>query len=96
MRQHNLSNAIYSAKFENGAEYLTENQQAAILEFVGKGCRLKTKASLKMRLSLPLSVWQDYGIYSRIILSDEYGAEYVCGQSWNDEMRTLRECMINL
>jgi len=25
---------------------------------------------------------------------DDKGAEYVCGQSWPDEMRTLRNCII--
>jgi len=93
MNQTNLSHAIYEAKHKNGPEYLTEIQQAAILDFVGKGCRTNTKETLARRLRLPLSLWKDYGIYSRIMFSDKYGADYCCGQSWADEMRTLRECM---
>lgn len=94
MSNQNLSNAIYEAKHKNGAEHLTEAQQSAILNFVGKGCRANTKETIARRLRLPLSLWKDYGIYSRIMFNDTYGADYCCGQSWNDEMRTLRECMI--
>ena len=94
MSNQNLSYAIYEAKHKNGAEYLTEKQQAAILSFVGKGCRANTKETIARRLRLPLSLWKDYGIYSRIMFNDKYGADYCCGQSWSDEMRTLRECMI--
>lgn len=94
MSDQNLSNAIYEAKRKSGAEYLTGKQQAAILDFVGKGCRANTKETIARRLRLPLSLWKDYRIYSRIMFNDQYGADYCCGQSWIDEMRTLRECMI--
>jgi hypothetical protein len=92
--ENNLSHAIYEAKHKNGPALLTEAQQSAILDFVGKGCRANTKETLARRLRLPLSLWRDYGIYSRIMFDDKYGASYCCGQSWTDEMRTLRECMI--
>jgi hypothetical protein len=93
MSHQDLSNAIYEAKHKGGVEYLTEKQQEAILDFVGKGCRAKTKEAIARRLRLPLSLWRDYGIYSRIMFDDKRGADYCCGQSWTDEMRTLRECM---
>ena len=54
MSNQNLSHAIYEAKHKNGAEYLTEKQQAAILDFVGKGCRANTKETIARRLRLPL------------------------------------------
>jgi hypothetical protein len=94
MTNSNLSHAIYEAKHKGGTEYLTEAQQAAILDFVGKGCRSHTKETIARRLRLPLSLWKDYGIYSRIMFDDKYGASYCCGQSWNDEMRVIRGCMI--
>ena len=93
MTEQNLSYAIYEAKHKNGASHLTEVQQAAIVAFVGKRCRQSTISTLWRRMALPLSLWKDYGIYSRITLTNE-GASYCCGQSWDDEMRTLRECMI--
>jgi hypothetical protein len=91
--QYNLDHAIYDAK-QGKFEGLTEEQAAAIFSMVAKGCREKTKKRLASRLAIPLSLWTRYGIYSRIVLT-ETGADYICGQSWNDEMRTLRECILN-
>ena len=91
--QNNLSYAIYDAKHGSGQEFLTEKQRFDILSFVGKGCRKNTKESLNRKLNFPLSLWKDYGIYTRIFLS-ESGAEYCCGQSWNEEMHTLRQCIL--
>lgn len=59
------------------------------MSLIGKGCRANTKEKLFLRLQVPLSLWKRYGIYSRVILTDN-DVEYICGQSWNDEMRTLR------
>jgi hypothetical protein len=91
--QNNLDNLIWNAKHSNGDFALNEFQKAAILDIVGKGCRENTKARLARRLEIPLSLWERYGIYSRMTLT-ENGAGYICGQSWNDEMRTLRQCIL--
>jgi hypothetical protein len=91
--QRNLDNLIYDAKHSEGSFTLTDAQKTAILNMVGKGCRENTKARLSRRLDVPLSCWERFGIYSRMTLNDK-GAEYICGQSWNDEMRTLRECIL--
>ena len=92
----NLSNRIWCAK--NGANdlpnALTDQQKADILSMVGAKCRQTTKAKLARRLELPLSLWENFGIFTRITLTDNE-ANYICGQSWHDEMRTLRECIIN-
>jgi hypothetical protein len=92
--QRNLDNLIHDAKFSEGTFALNDAQKAAILSIVGKGCRQNTKARLARRLEIPLSLWQTYGIFRRMTLIDD-GAEYICGQSWPDEMRTLRECILN-
>ena len=91
--QRNLDNLIYDAKHSEGTFTLTDAQKADIYSMVGKGCRQKTKERLSRRLDLPLSCWERYGIYSSMTLSDD-GANYICGQSWPDEMRTLRECIL--
>ena len=96
--QYSLDRAIHDAQF-GGQEVtatLSEEQRDEILRIIGKGCRVKTVERLSRRLMLPLSLWNRYGIYSRLILKDERTSEpyYICGQSWNDEMRTLRECIL--
>lgn len=90
----NLYNLIHASKFEAGTRELTKAQKTDIVSMVGKGCRANTKNRLARIIELPLSIWQKHGIYSRITLNAE-GAEYICGQSRNDEMRTLRDCMLN-
>lgn len=95
MTARNLDYAIHDAKFKDGAQsVLTVEQRADILRLIGKGCRQETKEKLQRRLQIPLSLWKSYGIYSRVTLA-ECGANYICGQSWNDEMRTLRECILD-
>jgi len=94
--QQNLDNLIYDAKYgkiENTCLKLSDGQIMDIFEMVAKGCRSKTKERIYSRLQVPLSLWKRYGIYSRMTLTDN-GAEYICGQSWTDEMRTLRECIL--
>lgn len=93
----NLDNAIWEAKhgsIENTCSALNDAQINDILSMIGKGCRQKTKERLAYRLRVPLSLWKRYGIYSRMTLTEE-GADYICGQSWTDEMRTLRECILD-
>jgi hypothetical protein len=91
--QVNLDNFIWDALNTEGVFKLTDKQKADILDMVGKHCRERTKERLARKLETPLFCWKRYGIYSRIVLNDD-GAEYICGQSWNDEMRTLRECIL--
>lgn len=93
--QDSLSNRIYAAKFENGATHLTETEQSALFCLISKRCRVNTKDKLSRRLELPLSLWKDYGIYRRVTF-DNQGIDYICGQSWSDEMRTLRECVLSI
>jgi hypothetical protein len=93
---HNLDRAIHDAKFgsiENTCNTLNDSQIDDILSMIGKGCRARTKERLAFRLRVPLSLWKSYGIYSRMTLTED-SAEYICGQSWTDEMRTLRECIL--
>ena len=94
--QYSLDRAIHDAKFSNGQTILTDQQQTEILAIIGKGCRADTKDRLSRRLSLPLSLWPRYGIFSRLIVADDNDRApyYICGQSWNDEMQTLRKLIL--
>lgn len=93
----NLGRAIYDAKngsIDDTSTTLNDAQINDILGMIGHRCRVKTKNRLASRLRLPLSLWTRYGIYSRMMLNAN-GADYICGQSWDDEMRTLRECILD-
>lgn len=94
--QYSLDRAIHDAKFDGGASHLTDDQQSAIFEMIGKGCRSATKVKLGRRLELPLSLWPSYGIFSRLILRDERTNRpyYITGQDWLAERKTLRECIL--
>ena len=95
VKQYSLDYAIWDAKHgQPKYEVLNDKQKEAFLSLIGKGCRQTTKDVLARRLNLPLSLWERFGIYSRVILTDE-DVEYICGQSWPEEMQTLRKCVIN-
>ena len=72
---------------------LTDDQIDMVVSMIGHRCRHDTKAQLKRRLSLPLALIKNHGIDDRLLIGD-ISIDYVCGQSWDDEMRTLRECLI--
>ena len=95
MTQDNLSNRIWEAKNANAAQHLSDSEQVALFDLLAKGTRQKTRERLARRIELPLSMWKDYGIYSRVTFVTD-GVDYICGQSWTDEMRTLRECVLDL
>jgi hypothetical protein len=91
-----LSNLIWEAKkLTSKKDRLSEKEIESIVALIGKGCRSETKEKLRRRLSLPLSLFTNHGIYQRLILNSD-SVEYNCGQSWNDEMRTLRECIMGV
>lgn len=94
----NLSNRIWCAKNQANdlPTHLTENQQTELLRMIGSGCRKNTKQRLERMIGLPLSLWNNYGIFTRVVFDQSKDeASYICGQSWTDEMRTIRECILN-
>ena len=95
MTQDNLSNRIWDAKNAKSSQYLSEEHQQALYSLLAKGTHQKTRERLARRIELPLSLWTNYGIYSRVTFVGD-GVDYICGQSWNDEMRTLRKCVLDI
>ena len=98
-----LSDLIYKAKSEQPSvksvdeimtHFLNDNQVDELVKMIGYRCRHDTKAKLRRRLELPLALLRNHGIYCRVVIT-ENGCDYICGQSWDDEMRTLSECLIN-
>lgn len=70
---------------------LDDAQRWHVLAIIGKGCRKQTKETLERRLKY-VHLNKNYDIYTRLIVEPQ--VQYVCGQSWSDEMRTLRQCLI--
>ena len=84
MKQENLANI----------ETLTESDIEQIVAIVGSRCRVKTVNRLRSILTYSKSLIGNYGIYSRLI-RENGNWSYVAGQSYTDEIRTLRECILN-
>jgi hypothetical protein len=72
---------------------LTENDIDEILAIVGKGCRDNTKKRLRSILTYGRSTIPSYGIFNRLC-KESHGWDYCAGQSYTDEIRTLRECIL--
>ena len=87
--EDNLSNRIYKARFPERNDFtvpvdLTDQEKEEYALMITKGCRANTKATIRRLVEVPLSLWSDHGIYKRV----------GCGQEWNSEMRTLRDCLL--
>lgn len=80
--------------FNNQKKNLTDKDIEQILAIIGYRCRLKTFNRLKSILTYGRSTIPEYGIFNRLI-KDKYNHwEYVAGQSYADEIRTLREYIL--
>ena len=100
--EDNLSNRIYKAKFPERNELnqilcLTDQEKDEFAKMITSGCRQKMKATIRRLVDIPLHFWSDHGIYKRVTFdqaSANYPVNYCCGQEWNSEMRTLRDCLL--
>lgn len=73
---------------------LTESDISAILSIVGYRCREKTLRRLRSILTYGPRSIHPYGIFSRLTKLPDGSWDYCAGQSYPDEIRTLRECII--
>lgn len=76
---------------------LTPEEIDALMEIFGKGCQEKTKRRLRSCLTYHACV-QNVGIFERVLLGDDACggsiASYCAGQSYPDEIRTVRDCIL--
>ena len=79
--------------FNNQKSNLTEKDIEQIVSIVGCHCRLKTVQRLHSILKYGPSTIPSYGIFDRLI-KDKNGWEYVAGQDYTSEIRTLRDCIL--
>jgi hypothetical protein len=79
--------------FNNQKDNLTENDIEQLISFIGYKCSQKTKLRLKSILTYGTGTIKPYGILSRLI-KDGGLWSYVAGQSYDDEIRTVRNCIL--
>jgi hypothetical protein len=81
--------------FNNQKANLTEEDKEEIFEILAKKTRQATRVLLAKRLDNHLDLIPEYGIFNRLI-KENYGWIYCAGQSYPDEIRTLRKIVLNL
>tara|TARA_R100000781_G_scaffold2334_3_gene3840 strand:- start:2085 stop:2348 length:264 start_codon:yes stop_codon:yes gene_type:complete len=81
--------------FNNYKDKMTEKDKEEIFEIVSSRCRQKTKELLALRLEKHLDLIPEYGILNRLI-KEEHGWFYCAGQSYPDEIRTVRKIILEL
>lgn len=72
---------------------LSESDIDAIVAIVGERCRHKTKVRLRSILTYGASTIPDYGIMRRLVWDGKCW-EYIAGQYYEGEIKTLRECIL--
>jgi hypothetical protein len=73
---------------------LTENDIDQIIGILGRRCREKTKNRLRSILTYSPSMVDSVGILERLI-KEEGKWFYIAGQSYPEEIRIVRECILN-
>ena len=79
---------------------LTEQDINEIIAIVGYRCRIKTLNRLRSILTYSPSSIGNYGIYDRLMKEESptkpgvYGWFYCAGQSYTDEIRTVKDCIL--
>jgi hypothetical protein len=80
--------------FNNLKSTLTADDIESIISIVGYRCRAKTLTRLRSRLTYGPSRIPSYGILERLTKDENGNWEYCAGQSYPDEIRTVRECIL--
>ena len=84
-----MADTLYDRIYDK--KKLTADEVKKLVDIFGYRCREKTKDELRRSLrAVPMA--KPYGIYSRIILSPR--VDYLHGQSYDDEIRAVRKCLI--
>jgi hypothetical protein len=71
---------------------LTEKELNSLSDLLGKGCRQEKKLRIRRTLANCPYI-TSYGIFGRVLFSNDE-ASYCAGQSYPDEIRTVRECLV--
>lgn len=74
---------------------LTEQDIDQIINIVGHRCRVKTCNRLRSILTYSPSLIPEYGIIDRLIRDEKGRWQYFAGQSYTDEIKTVRDVILN-
>jgi hypothetical protein len=80
--------------FNNQRNNLSKDDIDSILNLITYKCRIKTVTLLRSILTYSPSSIPQYGILERL-MKDDGKWHYVAGQSYADEIRTVRELILN-
>ncbi len=81
--------------FNNYRDQLTDSDKQEIFEILSERLREKNRALLQRRLFEHMNLIPYHGILERII-KDDNGWSYCAGQSYPDEIRTVRRIILEL
>ena len=74
---------------------LTPEDVDQLVDLIGSRARQATKTRLRSILTYGPSTIPDYGIFRRLAKMHATGQwQYIAGQSYPDEIRTVRECIL--
>lgn len=79
--------------FNNQKNNLKEEDIDQIVNIVSHGCRSKTRLRIRSIVTYHPSLIPSYGIFERLMKENNQWS-YCAGQSYPDEIRTLRECIL--
>jgi len=74
---------------------LTEQDIDALVILLTERCRAKTVNLIRSHLTNCINLIPHYGILERV-MKDKHGWSYCAGQSYPDEIRTIRRIIIDL
>jgi hypothetical protein len=80
--------------FNNQKSNLSESDIDQIVSIITHRCRIKTTDRVRSILTYSPSLIPSYGIFERLMKEDDGKWHYCAGQSYTDEIRTLRELVI--
>ena len=72
---------------------LTKEEKESLYSLLSYGCREKTKNRLYNIIVKYGMIYNHYGIYDRVTFYNGK-AQYTAGQSYPDEIRVVRDCIL--
>jgi hypothetical protein len=80
--------------FNNQKTQLTEQDVDSIIAVIGYRCRVRTINRLRSVLTYMPSQVKSYGILDRLMKEADGSWSYCAGQSYTDELKVVRECIL--